>query len=245
MANVCTSDEGVPDEQITLSVCVCGRAVYFESVKRGCLQLSTLKCIWWASVWEVTLFSVVLLPFLLFLCTDCVTLPPYRWCVSTGNSAFDQMALWSPHRDWTLDTKRAWVCVLAALLPSYLFCHLVCALHATDDFYTLIWWLIILVQSKYIWHFSVISTEMYVQISRVAIRYTYRRSRSISLSCMCFISPDYHRGCCGFMLRSSRRVLVLWWIRKLMRDSCTVKIEMNFLHSTLQLRKFYLAHFNG
>lgn len=124
------------------------------------------------------------------------------------HSAFGQMASWSPHRDWTLDTESVWVCVLVVLPPACLFCHLVCELHATDGFCALIWRLISLVQSEYICRFSVISMEMHVQApyERRAIRYTCGSSRSILLCCTCCISFAHHRGCCGFMLNTTAQV---------------------------------------
>lgn len=118
---------------------------------------------------EVTLFSVVLLPFLLFICTDCVTLPPYRWCVSMGKRPLLSQRNWpdgivvTTQRLDIRHQKSVGVCVLAALLPTCLFCHLVCELHATVEFCTLIWGLISHVHSQHIGHFSVISMVMCIQ----------------------------------------------------------------------------------
>lgn len=124
-------------------------------------------------------------------------------------SAFSQMASWSPHRDWTLDTERAWVCVLAALLPTCLFCRLPCEPHATEDFCVPIWRLIILVHS----HPSHLSNygKYKNAHSSLLIRSTYTTCKHlfiyffIVLYVWC-ISPACHRGCCGFMLSVTAQV---------------------------------------
>lgn len=224
MANGSSLDEGVPDEQIPLCVWVGGCPIYFECVKRVCLQLNTLKWIWWDCVREVALFSVVLLPFLPFICTNCVTLPPYRWWVSMGNRPLpsqrirpDGIVVITQRLD-IRHQKSVGVCVLAALLPACLFCHLVCELHATDDFCTLIWRLISLVQSECICHCSVISMIMHIQALYEPLgRKVYllkQQKHFIVLYVLHFphlpqevlwIHVEYN------ILRSSIHVLVLWW----------------------------------
>lgn len=123
MANGSSSDDVVPDEQITVCVGV-GKVSLFRECEATLCSIKHVK---------VDLPSVCererSLCSLLSCCPLCplyaLTVSP---CLHTAggspratahscHNAFGQMASWSPHRDWTLDTKRAWVCVLAALLP--------------------------------------------------------------------------------------------------------------------------------